>query len=243
MKKTLVIIGICLLVGYLIFAAFYFEDKPKDGVCTDIQISFDNNGEEKFLVAEDIESYLTKKGCNPKGKYFEDINTDSIESVILTNKMIKKAEVYVTANGIIKVNIFERKPILRVISNSGENYYVDDEGKRMPVSSRHTPYLPIATGNIKEDFACADLYTFAKFLQNDKFWNAQIEQIVIAPNEDITLIPRVGNHEIILGKIEGYQKKLDKLLTFYQNGLNETGWNKYSVINLKYDKQVVCKKR
>lgn len=243
MKKALVIIGICLLVGYLIFAAFYFEGKPKDGVCSEMQIFIENNGNEKFLDAGDIESYLTKKGCNPKGKHFEDINTDSIESVICNNKMIKKSEVYVTGNGIIKVNVLERKPILRVISDSGENYYIDDEGKRMPVSSRHTPYLPIATGNIKEEFACNDLYTLAQFLQKDKFWNAQIEQIVVAPNEDITFISRVGNHEIILGKIEGYQKKLDKLLTFYQNGLNETGWNKYSVINLKYDKQVVCKKR
>ena len=113
----------------------------------------------------------------------------------------------------------------------------------MPLSRRFTAYLPIATGAIKEDFAKTDLYKFALFLHNDKFWNAQIEQIVVLPNQDIKLIPRVGDHQIILGNLYGYKERLDKLLAFYENGLNETGWNKYSVINLKFDKQVVCTKR
>ncbi|MDR1090381.1 MAG: hypothetical protein LBL79_04825 [Prevotella sp.] len=63
------------------------------------------------------------------------------------------------------------------------------------------------------------------------------------PNQDITLIPRVGDHRIILGDLDGYKERLNKLMTFYRNGLNETGWNKYSVINLKFDKRVVCIKR
>ena len=211
MKKALVIIGICLLVGYLVFSAFYFQGMPQDGLCSKFEVEIKNGSEEDlFIDAKDIEKYIKEKGVE---------NID------------------------IKASIEERKPILRVISNSGENYYIDNEGQKMPLSQRFTAYLPIATGIINENFAKRDLYKFALFLYNNKFWNAQIEQIVVLPNKDIKLIPRVGDHEIILGSLAEYEKRLEKLMTFYENGLNETGWNKYSVINLKFDKQVVCTRR
>lgn len=157
--------------------------------------------------------------------------------------MVKNAEVFVNNQNIVKINIYERTPILRIIPDNGESYYIDDEGLRMPLSNRFKAYLPIASGSIKESFALNELYTIAQFLRKDIFWNAQIEQIVVQPNEELILIPRVGDQQIILGKTDGFREKLDKLMAFYQKGQNETGWNKYSVINLKYDKQVVCTKR
>lgn len=242
MKKALVIIGLCLLAGYLVFAVFYFQDKPVDGVCSKFEVVVGNNESEQFVNTEEIAKYVTDKGLNPSGKDLSEINTNQIEEAIRTNKLIKKAEVFTTNTGTIKAVIYERKPVLRIISN-GKSYYIDDEGTVMPLSQRFTAYLPIATGSIKEDFARGDLYKFALFLRKNDFWNAQIEQIVVAPNNDITLIPRVGDQQIILGKLDGYEEKLDKLMAFYLKGQNETGWNKYSVINLKYDKQVVGTKR
>jgi cell division protein FtsQ len=244
MKKAFIIIGICLLAGYLIFSVFYFQGKPKDGICSKFEVEVKNaTDDEQFVDTENINRYVKEKGLDPTGKQIKNINTNAIEEAILTNQLIKKADVFVTNNGAIKASIEERKPVLRVMSGTGENYYIDNEGRKMPLSRRFTAYIPIATGAIKEDFAKADLYKFALFLHNDKFWNAQIEQIVVLPNQDIKLIPRVGNHQIILGNLYGYKERLDKLLAFYENGLNETGWNKYSVINLKFDKQVVCTKR
>lgn len=244
MKKTLVIIGICLLAGYLIFAAFYFREKPKEGLCSGFEVEVNNSSlSDQFVETKDIEGYIKEKGLDPTGKHLKDINTNAIEEAILTNQLVKKANVFITNNNAVKVSIEERKPILRIISNTGENYYIDNDGNKMPLSKRFTAYLPVATGTIKEDFARSELYKFALFLYDDEFWNAQIEQIVVLPNKDIRLIPRVGNHEIVLGNLNGYKDKLDKLLVFYKEGLNETGWNKYSVINLKFDKQVVCTRR
>ncbi|WP_029906803.1 cell division protein FtsQ/DivIB [Prevotella sp. 10(H)] len=244
MKKILVILCLSLLAGYLIFSVFYFKEKPKEGVCSGFQVEVKNSsGDEQFIETEDVLKFIKEKGLDPTGKQLKEVNTNAIEEAILANQLIKKANVFVTNDNAIKVALEERKPLLRVISSYGENYYIDNEGAKMPLSRRFTAYLPIATGTIKEEFAKADLYKFALFLHNDKFWNAQIEQIVVLPNQDIKLIPRVGDHQIILGNLQGYEERLNKLLTFYENGLNETGWNKYSVINLKFDKQVVCTKR
>ena len=39
------------------------------------------------------------------------------------------------------------------------------------------------------------------------------------------------------------KEKLEKLKVFYKEGLTKVGWDKYSVINLKYKGQVVCERK
>ena len=38
------------------------------------------------------------------------------------------------------------------------------------------------------------------------------------------------------------EEKFNKLEIFYSEGLNYVGWNKYSIIKLDYNGQVVCEK-
>lgn len=244
MKKAFVIIGICLVAGYLIFAALYFPEKPQEGICSQFEIEIKDAGATgHFVDPEDIEKNIATQKLNPKGKTLKEVDIEAIKTAILASQLVKSADVYITNSGNIKAVVEERKPVLRVINTTGESYYVDDEGNKMPLSKRYTAYLPMATGGVKEEFAKNELYQFALFVGQNEFWNAQIEQIVVYGNNEIKLIPRVGDQEIILGSLNGYQDKLEKLMVFYDKGLNETGWNKYSVINLKFDKQVVCTKR
>jgi cell division protein FtsQ len=112
----------------------------------------------------------------------------------------------------------------------------------MPVDNVNID-LCIATGNITKDYAKKKLIELAKFIYKNKFWDKQIEQIHVTENREIELYPRVGEHVIVLGPPENFQKKLENLMIFYKNGLSKTGWNKYSIINLSYDGQVVCTKK
>ena len=86
------------------------------------------------------------------------------------------------------------------------------------------------------------VYELAKFIVADTFWNAQAEQIYVNENQELELIPRIGNHRIVIGDAENLAEKFNRLMIFYTQGLNKTGWNNYSVINLKYRNQVVCTK-
>ena len=65
----------------------------------------------------------------------------------------------------------------------------------------------------------------------------------IKENKEIELIPRVGNHNILLGNINGYEEKFKKLKLFYSEGVKQTGWNNYKEINLKFKDQIVCVKK
>ena len=87
------------------------------------------------------------------------------------------------------------------------------------------------------------MLTIARFLQDNRFWNEQIEQIFFTAKKEVLLVPRIGNHTIELGCVNNLEKKLEKLRKFYQKGLNTVGWNKYKKINIEFDKQVICTKR
>jgi cell division protein FtsQ len=67
-------------------------------------------------------------------------------------------------------------------------------------------------------------------------------QINVVKNSEVELVPRVGNHIVLLGGVDRYEQKLEKLNKFYTEGLGYDSWNKYKVINLKYENQVVCSK-
>lgn len=241
-KKILVVVGLCLLAAYLVFAVFFFKKKPGEKICSNFSIEAVDSVTLRFINVAELQKYVDKNHLNPYGKQIKEINTDAIEKVILENKIISTAEAFITDAGDVRVKIKAKEPILRIMSDNGANYYVDRDSTTMPLSPHFTAYLPIATGNINQKFARTKLYRFALFLRNNEFWNAQIEQIQVVPGDEIVLIPRVGDQKILLGKLDNFEEKLNRLFTFYQKGENKIGWNNYNIINLKYDKQVVCSK-
>ena len=113
----------------------------------------------------------------------------------------------------------------------------------MPLEAKCVARRTIVTGNVEKSFAMRDLYKFGVFLQNNPFWDAQIEQIHVLPGKDVELVPRVGDHIVYLGKLDQFEDKLDRLKVFYKKALNEVGWNKYSRISLEFNNQIICTKR
>jgi len=242
-KKILLISAVILLLAYLLFTVFYLNPRSKkDLKCKEVRVEIVDTLDRHYLMDSEITNYLNKMGLSPVGKNLSAVNTAAIENKLKENPLIKRAECFKTIDGTVRIKVYQKIPVLRIFSKKG-SYYVDNDGKKMPVPDNFAAYLPIASGFISDSLARKQLYEFALFLQQDKFWNSQIKQIYVDPNGDIELTPAVGNQQIILGKIEDYKENLEKLRLFYDKGLSKVGWNKYSVINLKYKNQVVCTKK
>jgi len=123
----------------------------------------------------------------------------------------------------------------------GENsYYVTEDLNRMPVSSSHTTNVIVVTGHTSKAYINDDLVNFIRFINDDKFWKAQIQQIHIRENHEYVLVPRVGDQLIVFGKPEKLEMRFRNLKALYTKGFSSEGWRKYKTINLKYDNQVVC---
>ena len=241
-KKIYISLGIIAILGYLVFAISAFSYKSDKQTCKGVEVVIRDSAQLRFITKKEIILCLEQKELNPIGKNMQSVQTEQIERLLKSQPRIKNAESYKTPSGVVYIEITQREPILRVM-NSGRSYYVDREGEIMPISSNFTAYVPIVTGAVNEEFAKGPLYDFALYLRRNDFWNAQIEQIHVDYSEEIELIPRVGNQIILLGKLDNYEYKLNKLFSLYKNGFKQTGWNCYRQINLKYDNQVVCTKK
>lgn len=132
-------------------------------------------------------------------------------------------------------------PVMRVIANNGDNYYVDNHGGIM-ANDKYTANMIVATGHISKAYAQKVLTKVGKYLVSDKFWQNQTEQVNILSDGSMEIIPRVGNHIIYIGQPTDLKKKLTRMEKFYKYGLNKVGWNKYSYISVEFDNQIICKK-
>ncbi|MDR1357674.1 MAG: cell division protein FtsQ [Tannerellaceae bacterium] len=243
MIRVISVITAILLLGYIIISAVLFKNSRHDNVvCGNLIVTLQGGENMRFVSEANITDALKQAGLDPVGKPMRTINTNKIESELLRNEMLDRVDAYKTPSGIIRIDVKQKIPILRIMSAEG-NFYVDIKGSLMPVSRRYTVRVPLASGYVRREFATAELYEFALFLQENEFWNNQIEQIYVHPDRDVELVPLVGNHRILLGALDDFREKLDNLQLFYEQAIPVVGWDKYSIVNLKFKDQIVCTKK
>ena len=165
----------------------------------------------------------------------------AIEERLEAQELIERVEAYKTQSGSVRISISERVPVMRVMGN-GQDYYVDRDGKAL-MNTGYVCNLVVATGSISQGYAARVLAPIGRIIMADDFWRNQIEQINVLPDSTIEIVPRVGEHIIYIGKPIGVTKKLERLRKFYQYGLSQAGWNKYSHISVEFNNQIVCKKK
>ena len=242
-KKLLIFLLLIVLAVYLVVASTFLNHKSNEAICEAVDLVVTDSIDYGFMSNKDILNLLNSQKISPVGLKINEINTNEMEEIISKQPFVESVDCYKTPGNKIGIKIRQRVPLLRVMANNGENYYVDQKGETMPVPTGSTAYVPIITGNVSKDFAKKELYAFGLFLRDNSLWNAQIEQINVTAQKELELIPRVGENVIFLGKPENYEEKLDRLKTFYEKGLNKVGWNKYSRISLEFNNQIICTKR
>lgn len=218
-----------------------------------IHVNIDEGNGILFLSQNDVLAMLKDNQLNiGETKPIAQVHFGKLEQMIEKNPYVENANLFVDANGNIQIDIKQRTPIIRVINNRGVSYYLDEHASKMPLSSKFTARVPVATGNIlsgaensstNDTVTLQKLYMLAAFINRDTFLTSLVEQIVVNNQKEFELIPALGHHTILIGNTEDLDEKFAKLKQFYKNGLNHVGWDAYSQVNLKYKNEVYCKRR
>lgn len=234
------------LVAYVGYAILFLSGPDKEELCSAVELIVKEDEQSLFVGKEDIENMLKNAHVYPKGMKMKDVDTRKIEETIRSNNFISKVECYKSANGKMCIKVEQRVPVCMVCPEGKDGYFVDATGKLIP-NRGCTSNLVVASGDIDEKFASTKLAEFGQFLQTEEFWNNQIEQIYVLKNQKgervAELIPRVGDQVIYLGALEDYEKKLQKLRTFYEKAIGKVGWQKYARMDIEYASQIICTKR
>lgn len=262
--KIILFIAIWLgLIAYLVLSLSYSAQRADEVVCKRVSINITDSSDYRFVTPKIVRQKLTQSGLMPLGIPMHSIDLHTLEQQVAQMMAVREVQVYASNDGVLRIDIKQRQPIVRIFNANGVSYYVDSQGLIMPSMPNFTAHVLVVSGNIKEPFVpranvnvmhwndslqgnkrplICQLLELASHIVDDEFWRAQVEQIHVATPTDIRLIPTVGPHTILLGNAEGYDRKLRKLRKFYSDALPHEGWNTYRTINLKYSNQIICTK-
>ena len=244
-----ILISFCWVasLGGLVVLMSFIEIKKAEVICKDVKVYIPGN--QYFIDKEEIDNILQIKNHQLIGHHLEEINIQALESKLKANPFIESAKVYCDMDGIIWVEITQRQPILRIMNQGDQDFYVDQHGLKIPLSENFTARVLAANGFIDEPFSgkidtlhteiAREVFATANFIRKDSLWDAQIGQIYVDQDHEIELIPRVGNQRILLGNADSLDAKFRNLLAFYKKALPQVGWDAYKTINIKYANQVI----
>ncbi|WP_036910574.1 cell division protein FtsQ/DivIB [Prevotella sp. FD3004] len=242
-KKSALVACDLVIAAYLLLAITAFNRPDvKATYCSEVKIDIEESEVEGFLNVDEIKRILSQDHLYPLSQPMQAICPRKIEESLHKSPFVEKAECHKTQSGHVCIRIQQRLPVVRVMADNGENYYVDSHGNMMP-ETRYVTDLIIATGHISRKYAQGILTQVAKIVLQDNFWKNQVVQINVLPNGSMEIVPRVGDHIIYLGLPNQVEKKLERMRKFYLYGLNKAGWNKYSYISVEFNNQIICKKR
>ncbi len=230
-----------LIAGYVLVAATvltlmsFAAKRNHELICKGVVVNIEDENVKGFIDRSDIMEIVRSKGKKIIGNKVADINTFMLEKIIDANPHVLKAEVYSTIDGWVHIDVQQRTPIVRIINSKGENFYIDNQGKFMPLSEKYSEPVMVASGQIAEGLVqqklgldvnglplpddslgklpmLSQVFLLAEHLKRDSSWDAMFEQIYVDENGEIELIPRLGNNYILLGNIANLDEKLNLLL-------------------------------
>ena len=247
-------------VSAILFIANQEESKKK---YNNPKISIHVDGD-AFLTEPELIDRLKLHRLIQENDRVGNLNIRKIEFVISCMPEVKNVKVFKRIGNEWDIQLNLRKPIARIFNKSGQSFYLDEDGFLMNRSSLHTARVLVFSGMIKDRFSpnsifkiinndslksirnLDDIYRISNYVCKDPILHKLIGQVYREKNGDFVLIPIVGDQKINIGTAnsdEDVNDKFGRLLDFYREAMPYEGWNKYSEISVKYERQIVCRKR
>jgi len=250
----LTILTSALLIAYLLVSTGFADTKQQDLVCGKLRITICDSLVNNFIQPADIEKILAAEKIKTIGERMCRINTYEMSQLLNTRDVIKNTSVFTSVDGVLHINVYQRRPIIQLQVAAG-SFYIDESGYIFPLPGTHTSQVPVITGkvpmkipagfrgNIPEtETFLQQAYRLALFLDGNSFWQSQVTRLEVTNANNVRMIPREGKHVVDMGSLDDFRYKFKKLFAFYSK-VCEADDNIYERIDLRYSNQVVCTKR
>ncbi len=207
--------------------------------------------ENNFINEGDIRDFIQHIGINNPGiLQLESMNLRRLETELKSINFIREAQVARDLKGNLVVEVLQDTPMARIIPNKGQQAYLAENNTLLPLSEHYTARVMLLTGvgvdslfsdTFRATAQAQELFSFIRYVNEHGFWKSQLTQFHLDEKLNIEAYPQVGKQVIEFGQAEGYEMKLRKLKTFYNEIVPKKGWNTYERVKLQYEQQIVCK--
>lgn len=246
-KQIIKILGVILALAAIGFSLMLIRgSKPQE--CTGLRLEVEESDLVNLVSENEIKSLILSQGLNPVGKKSDEIRLDKIRQAVEGNSYVESANCYLAKSGKMVIEVKQREPVFRIVNT--DTYFVDRKGVAVKYSTPMPIYLPLVSGYFSRKLLNNGLVDLVDYIADDKFLSALVQQIYIDSNEFVELIPTVGSQRILLGKLEKdeegeytFIRQFGRLKQFYDSKvMDRLDWQGYSIIDLRFNRQVVLKK-
>ncbi|PKP54096.1 MAG: hypothetical protein CVT92_00760 [Bacteroidetes bacterium HGW-Bacteroidetes-1] len=250
------ILSAAALVALLGFARYTHFNTPIQGLELIIQAQADGG----FIDHAEMNQNIRTLTGIEEAKPLKSIHIKTIRSKLQDNPYIEKTEAFTTIEGHLKVKLFERKPILRIYTQSNQSFYIDHEGIIFPTHPYYIAHVLVANGHVEpitlgikhtvnihgKEFLQSplkDIDVLANAIYQDEFLKVLIDQIYFNSLGQFELTPKIGMATILIGDSQNLDQKLENISIFFKSKATSQELLNYSIINAMYTNQIVCTKR
>jgi cell division protein FtsQ len=236
-------LGLSLAIVIVLVAAI---QKNKNQTCKNIEVSIIGKTDQIFINEKNILQLADANNIINK-KTVDEIDLKVLEAKLEKNIWIDNVELFFDKNAVLHIDVTERTPLMRVFKQNGSSFYFDSKNLVLPLSNDYSAKVPVFTGfsnntsfSAKDSALLQPMNVLATFIVNNEFWMAQLQQINIVSDNQFELIPTIGNHTILFGDTSNMTNKFDRLFKFYKTVCSKIGFDKYHILNVKFNNQIVA---
>ena len=216
-----------------VFLIFLSQNRNSKNKMLNLKVDFKNK-RGRFLDSQMVNKLLIQRKDSSFLLTEDMVDLKIFEDLLTSNPMIASANVFRTPQGILNVKLEERKPILRII-NDPEEFYLDNFGIRVPLSSTYSARVPVFYG--QPGIKLTELVDFVKLINTDSFAKGEIIDLRIFKNS-YTIGLRSFPFKVIWGDNTKHNQKVKKLKYLYSY-LEDKDFLKIEKVNLTFNKQIV----
>lgn len=244
------LLAACLVVAYMSGVSCRAPLK-----CTGLNVVIADSSMNRFVSKADVKKFLDKEYGEYVGMLLDSIDLAKVEKIIDGRSAVNKSEAYTTRDGMLNVKVTQRTPVVRFQKSDG-GFYADAEGFLFPLQSSYASRVQVIDGEIplkansgykgeitdeKERAWLGKVIDLVNYMENSRTWKDKIVQITVCDGGELIMVPREGTERFHFGQPDEIQEKFRKMEKYYTAVVPAKGEKEYSVVNLEYDGQIVCR--
>lgn len=243
-------------LAYLTLSGLLWYDKGGQTKCKQVNVKIIDKSPYHFVNDSIVREWISESKIPTIGIPLRLIDTHKIESELKKHHFIDSIQAYTTMDGELTIKLSQCIPLVRIVSNSGYDFYVDSSLTILPIQPHFRADIPMVSGESKFSFS-ANYYgaldkkndsdrqllkkitNFVNIISKDDFLQNLVVQIYINNSGGIELVPRIGEQVVVFGSLNNIEEKLMKLKKFYQVSFSQKWWIDKKIINVEYENQVI----
>ena len=241
MTRGIELLKFIALLGLMIFLFSFSNKRNEKRKVYQVDVEFTDETS-PFIDYNTVNKLLIQSQEGSSELRKEALDLRRMEQRLQENPMVRTAEVFVSVDGALGARVEQRNPIGRIAAGgTGADYYLDADGKKMPLSTVYSARVPIITGTSKTDFN--ELTALLLKIREDDFMKSSVVGLNQNSNGEIELSLRKSNLKVLFGKPDDIENKFQNFKAFYKKTKQDSTLYGYEKVNLKFESQVIATKK